>query len=119
MGAGGVGWTGGREGEGRRGRAWRRWVVCTRSRQRGSRGQRVSAPSIDSGLGGPGPLTGLHLHLHLTPPPASSHILQHPNTPCPPPLPPSTCQAMGLEDCLHVVWPKAKVWLNSEREGEK
>lgn len=28
-------------------------------------------------------------------------------------------QAMGLEDCLHVVWPKAKVWLNSQREGEK
>ncbi|GLC47197.1 hypothetical protein PLESTB_001621900 [Pleodorina starrii] len=28
-------------------------------------------------------------------------------------------QAMGLEECLHVIWPKAKVWLNSEAEGEK
>ncbi|GFR49762.1 hypothetical protein Agub_g11924 [Astrephomene gubernaculifera] len=28
-------------------------------------------------------------------------------------------QAMGLEDCLHVIWPKAKVWLNSEADGEK
>ena len=28
-------------------------------------------------------------------------------------------QAMGLEDCLHVTWPKAKVWLNSEADGEK
>lgn len=28
-------------------------------------------------------------------------------------------QAMGLDDCLHVIWPKAKVWLDSEKLGEK
>lgn len=28
-------------------------------------------------------------------------------------------QNMGLEDCLEVVWPKAKVWLNSGADGEK
>lgn len=28
-------------------------------------------------------------------------------------------QAMGLEDCLEVVWPKAKVWLDSDKLGEK
>lgn len=28
-------------------------------------------------------------------------------------------QAMGLEDCLEVVWPKAKVWLSSGPQGEK
>ncbi|GIL80240.1 hypothetical protein Vretimale_17433 [Volvox reticuliferus] len=28
-------------------------------------------------------------------------------------------QAMGLEECLHVIWPKAKVWLNSLPDGEK
>lgn len=28
-------------------------------------------------------------------------------------------QAMGLEDCLHVTWPKAKVWLDSKDMGEK
>lgn len=28
-------------------------------------------------------------------------------------------QAMGLEDCLEVIWPKAKVWLNSGPDGEK
>ncbi|EFJ41647.1 hypothetical protein VOLCADRAFT_107605 [Volvox carteri f. nagariensis] len=28
-------------------------------------------------------------------------------------------QAMGLEDSLHVIWPKAKVWLNSLPDGEK
>ena len=27
--------------------------------------------------------------------------------------------AMGLEDCLHVVWPKAKVWLDSKGLGEQ
>lgn len=27
--------------------------------------------------------------------------------------------AMGLEDCLEVVWPKAKVWLTSGTSGEK
>lgn len=31
-------------------------------------------------------------------------------------LPPA---AMGLEDCLHVVWPKAKVWLDSANLGEQ
>ena len=28
-------------------------------------------------------------------------------------------EAMGLQDCLEVVWPKAKVWLDSGRRGEK
>uniref|UniRef100_A0A7S0RHM7 lycopene beta-cyclase n=1 Tax=Chlamydomonas leiostraca TaxID=1034604 RepID=A0A7S0RHM7_9CHLO len=28
-------------------------------------------------------------------------------------------QAMGLEDCLQVVWPKAKVWLHSGPDGER
>ena len=28
-------------------------------------------------------------------------------------------QAMGLEDCLHVVWPKAKVWLDDKELGEE
>lgn len=28
-------------------------------------------------------------------------------------------EAMGLGDCLEVVWPKAKVWLDSENLGEK
>lgn len=28
-------------------------------------------------------------------------------------------QAMGLEDCLEVIWPKAKVWLDSDKHGEK
>lgn len=28
-------------------------------------------------------------------------------------------QAMGLDDCLHVVWPKAKVYLDSQDLGEK
>jgi hypothetical protein len=31
-------------------------------------------------------------------------------------------QAMGLEDCLEVIWPKAKVWLDNnqgENLGEK
>ena len=28
-------------------------------------------------------------------------------------------QAMGLEDCLHVVWPKAKVWLDDADLGEE
>jgi lycopene beta-cyclase len=28
-------------------------------------------------------------------------------------------QAMGLEDCLHVIWPKAKVWMGNTREEEK
>jgi hypothetical protein len=28
-------------------------------------------------------------------------------------------QAMGLEECLEVVWPKAKVWLDSGELGEK
>ncbi|GLI71151.1 hypothetical protein VaNZ11_016251 [Volvox africanus] len=28
-------------------------------------------------------------------------------------------QAMGLEECLHAIWPKAKVWLNSLPDGEK
>ncbi len=28
-------------------------------------------------------------------------------------------EAMGLADCLEVVWPKAKVWLDSEEIGEK
>lgn len=28
-------------------------------------------------------------------------------------------QSMGLEDCLHVVWPKAKIWLDSEKLGAK
>jgi hypothetical protein len=27
--------------------------------------------------------------------------------------------AMGLEDCLEVVWPKAKVWLDNNKEGER
>ncbi|GBF96585.1 lycopene beta cyclase, partial [Raphidocelis subcapitata] len=28
-------------------------------------------------------------------------------------------QAMGLEDCLEVIWPKAKVWLDNDNLGEK
>lgn len=28
-------------------------------------------------------------------------------------------QAMGLDDCLEVIWPKAKVWLNNSNAGEK
>jgi lycopene beta-cyclase len=28
-------------------------------------------------------------------------------------------QAMGLEDCLEVIWPKAKVWLDNDDLGEK
>jgi lycopene beta-cyclase len=28
-------------------------------------------------------------------------------------------QAMGLEDCMEVIWPKAKVWLNNGPAGEK
>ena len=28
-------------------------------------------------------------------------------------------EAMGLQDCLEVVWPKAKVWLDGDRRGEK
>lgn len=28
-------------------------------------------------------------------------------------------QAMGLEDCLEVIWPKAKVWLDKDNLGEK
>jgi Lycopene cyclase protein len=28
-------------------------------------------------------------------------------------------QAMGLEDCLEVIWPKAKVWLDNSATGEK
>ncbi|GAX83195.1 hypothetical protein CEUSTIGMA_g10621.t1 [Chlamydomonas eustigma] len=28
-------------------------------------------------------------------------------------------QAMGLEDCLHIVWPKAKVWLDNHGLGEQ
>jgi lycopene beta-cyclase len=28
-------------------------------------------------------------------------------------------EAMGLEECLEVVWPKAKVWLTNSPEGEK
>lgn len=28
-------------------------------------------------------------------------------------------QALDLEDCLHVVWPKAKVWLHNGPGGEK
>jgi lycopene beta-cyclase len=27
--------------------------------------------------------------------------------------------AMGLRDCLEVVWPKAKVWLDNDKHGEK
>jgi lycopene beta-cyclase len=27
--------------------------------------------------------------------------------------------AMGLKDCLEVVWPKAKVWLDNDTKGEK
>lgn len=26
---------------------------------------------------------------------------------------------MGLGDCLEVIWPKAKVWLDSDTHGEK
>jgi hypothetical protein len=28
-------------------------------------------------------------------------------------------QAMGLEDCMEVIWPKAKVWLDNGKAGEK
>lgn len=28
-------------------------------------------------------------------------------------------QAMGLDDCLEVVWPKARVWLDSDKHGAK
>lgn len=28
-------------------------------------------------------------------------------------------QAMGLDDCLEVVWPKARVWLDSNNRGAK
>lgn len=28
-------------------------------------------------------------------------------------------QAMGLTDCLEVIWPKAKVWLDNNEKGEK
>ena len=28
-------------------------------------------------------------------------------------------RAMGLEECLECVWPKAKVWLHSGQGGEK
>lgn len=28
-------------------------------------------------------------------------------------------QAMGLEDCLEVIWPKAKVWLQNDKPGER
>jgi lycopene beta-cyclase len=28
-------------------------------------------------------------------------------------------EAMGLEDCLEVIWPKAKVWLDNNNRGEK
>ncbi|KAF5830051.1 chloroplast lycopene beta-cyclase [Dunaliella salina] len=28
-------------------------------------------------------------------------------------------QAMGLEECLEVVWPKAKVWLDNDKSGER
>ena len=28
-------------------------------------------------------------------------------------------QAMGLEDCLEVIWPKAKVWLDNDNLKEK
>jgi len=28
-------------------------------------------------------------------------------------------EAMGLEDCLEVIWPKAKVWLENDSSGEK
>lgn len=28
-------------------------------------------------------------------------------------------QAMGLEECLHVVWPKACVWLGNSPDGQK
>lgn len=28
-------------------------------------------------------------------------------------------EAMGLEDCLEVIWPKAKVWLDNNKQGER
>ena len=28
-------------------------------------------------------------------------------------------EAMGLGDCLEVIWPKAKVWLDNNNRGEK